>query len=127
MILDSSRLADDPEGQKLATDIYSNRALMKVANEGKIFRPLEGNTGDGAANVFVRSKVRGYYLAVFNFDDKTKHTITVNLDRVAPHFIVNSAHDVASGNESGISGGKLTVELAPAESQLIELTGGTPR
>jgi alpha-galactosidase len=127
MILDSSRLADDPEGQRLATDVYSNRALMKVANEGKIFRPLEGDTGDQAANVFVRPTVRGYYLAVFNFDDKIKHAITVNLDRIARHFIANSAHDLASGNESGISGGKLVVELAPAESRLIELTGGTPQ
>lgn len=54
----------------------------------------------------------------------------VNVTRrhcIAPHFMANSAHDVASGNESGISGGKPVVELAPAESRLIELTGGTPQ
>jgi hypothetical protein len=52
MILDSSRVADDAQGQTFAKVVYSNPRLFAVANEGKIFRPLEGDTGNRATTVF---------------------------------------------------------------------------
>jgi alpha-galactosidase len=97
MILDSTRLADDPEGQAMALQVYSNHALMKVGDEGKVFRPVEGDTGDAAAKVFARQSSLGYYIAVFNYDDKETHTIQVNLNRIDPDFKGLVARDVATG------------------------------
>jgi alpha-galactosidase len=82
MILDSSRLADDPQGQELAQAVYSNRPWLAVAAEDKTFRPIEGNTGDKATDAFVRSSVHGAYVAFFNYDEKHEQTITIPLDRI---------------------------------------------
>jgi hypothetical protein len=59
MILDSSRLADDPQGQELVRAVYDNRHLFAVASEGRAFRPVGGNTVERAASVF-HPKSRGW-------------------------------------------------------------------
>ncbi len=100
---------------------------MKVADEGKVFRPVEGDTGDAAAKIFARQSARGYYIAVFNFDDKEKHTIQVNLDRIDPKFKGSVARDVASGVSASMSGSNIAVDLAPSESRLIEVSGSSER
>jgi alpha-galactosidase len=123
MILDSTRLADDPDGQAMALQVYSNRALMKVADEGKVFRPVEGDTGDAAAKIFARQSADGYYIAVFNYDDKEKHTIQLNLDRIDSKFKGSVVRDVASGVSTPMSGSNVAVVLAPSESRLIEVSG----
>lgn len=123
MILDSSRLADDPVGQALAKQVYGIRSWMDVAAKGKVFRPVEGATGDRATNIFVLPTPRGYYAALFNFDDKQKHTIVLDLNRLRHGFAASSAHVLDSGREVSIEGNKLQVNLSPAESQLVEITG----
>jgi hypothetical protein len=42
MILDSSRLADDPQGREFARSVYDNRNLFAVASEGIVFSPGRG-------------------------------------------------------------------------------------
>ena len=121
MILDSTRLADDPEGQTLATEVYNNPAWMKVAGEEKIFRPLEGDTGDSAANVFVRASANGYYVAVFNYDEKQRRSFRIEINRIDPHFSATTARDLATNHSESLAGNSLSVELEPAESKLIEV------
>lgn len=125
MILDSSRLADDPQGQELAAAVYHNRNLFAIASQGKAFRPMEGDTGSRAANVFVASSAHGYYVAVFNFDEKQAQEVRIPLKRIAARFGdagTVSARDVASGIQLPPPLGQtLTVQLGPSESKLIEL------
>lgn len=124
MILDSSRLADDPQGRELAKEVYKNRNLFAVASEGKVFRPIEGNTGNQATAVFTRPSSHGYYLALFNYDDKLPKTISVPVSRIAPALTqaqTLNATDVASGAQFPPFQGEVTVQLAPAESRLIEI------
>jgi hypothetical protein len=124
MILDSSRLADDPQGQDFARAVYGNRKLLAVASEQKAFRPVEGDTGDRAATAFMRRSERGYYLAVFNYDDKEAHTIRVPLARIAQRLAAAgkvTVHDVATGETTTAANGEVAVTLAPAESKLMEL------
>jgi hypothetical protein len=124
MILDSSRLADDPQGQDFARAVYGNRKLLAVASEQKAFRPVEGDTGDRAATAFMRRSERGYYLAVFNYDDKEAHTIRVPLARIARRLAAAgkvTVHDVATGETTTAANGEVAVTLAPAESKLMEL------
>ena len=121
MILDSSRLADDPQGQAFAKAVYNNRAIFAVASEGKAFRPVEGDTGNKAATAFVRPSANGFYLAVFNYEDTKPQSIRIPLERVSRdlarfHLAVT---DVASGGKVGSTTGELTIELQPAESKLL--------
>jgi alpha-galactosidase len=124
MILDSSGLADDPQGRELARAVYGDRNLFAVADQGEAFRPLEGDTGDKAATAFTRKSAHGIYLAVFNYDDKQPQTITVPLDRIDPGFAANSTAsvtDISTGKLLPPAQGAIPVELAPAESKLLEL------
>jgi hypothetical protein len=124
MILDSSRLADDPQGQDLARAVYNNRNLFAVASEGNAFRPVDGDTGDKAADAFVRRSAHGIYLAVFNYDEKQAQTITVPLFRIDPGLASASAVaviDVATGKALAPAHGTVSVELSAAESRLLEL------
>jgi hypothetical protein len=124
MILDSSRLADDPQAQELARAVYDSPNLFAVASEGKAFRPIEGDTGNKAAAAFTRPSAHGVYLAVFNYDDKKPREITVPLDRIDPALGTAASVeviDVATGKALLPAHGAITVELSPAESKLIEL------
>ncbi len=124
MILDSSRVADDPQAQEFAQAIYGNQNLFSVASEGKVFRPVEGDTGDTAAAAFVRPSAHGIYLAVFNYDQQHPQIISVPLSRIDPSLSSASSVavvDVASGKEIESAQGKVSVTLQPSEAQLIEL------
>jgi alpha-galactosidase len=124
MILDSSQLADDPQGQELAHAVYGNRSWLAVAAEDKTFRPIEGDTGDKATDAFVRSSAHGVYVALFNYDEKRPQTITIPLERIdktlasAPSVTVI---DVASGSKLQPPQTDLNVKLSPSESTLLEL------
>src|SRR5260370_1543172 len=69
MIMDSSRLADDPQGRELAQAVYNDREWFAVASEGKAFRPIEGNTGDKAAAAFIRPAAPRIYVSLFHYDE----------------------------------------------------------
>jgi alpha-galactosidase len=124
MILDSSRLADDPQGRELARSVYDNRNLFAVASEGMAFRPVEGDTGDKATAVFSRPSSHGVYVALFNYDEKHSQTIAIPLERIDQALAKASSvsvKDVASGNALQSAHNNLSVELLPSESKLIEL------
>ena len=124
MILDSSRLADDPQGQQLAQAVYGNPPWLDVAAESKTFRPIESNTGDKATDAFVRSSAHGAYVAFFNYDEKQPQTITIPLVRIdkmlaaAPPVTVI---DVASGARLQPALTDVSVKLSPSQSTLLEL------
>jgi len=122
MILDSSRLADDPQGQQFAKAVYSDRGWLKVANERETFRPVEGNTGDKAADIFVRRSMHGIYIAFFNFDDKQSRTIAVPLDRIDASIPPSvTIVDTSSGEKTVSTAREVARELPPSGSALIEL------
>jgi alpha-galactosidase len=124
MILDSSRLADDPQGREFAQSVYNNRQWFALAAENKTFRPIEGDTGDKATEVFTRTSPHGAYVALFNYDEKHPHTVTVPLNRI-DNSMANASSitvvDVASGKTLNSAHADLTIELQPYESTLIEL------
>ncbi|HTF43382.1 MAG TPA: hypothetical protein VK641_05770 [Terriglobales bacterium] len=124
MILDSSRLGDDAQGRELARSVYDNRNLFAVASEGVAFRPVEGDTGDRAAEAFSRPSSHGVYVALFNYDEKGSRTIAIPLGRI-DQVLANagsvSVTEVASGNALPPAHSSLSVKLLPAESKLIEL------
>jgi alpha-galactosidase len=124
MILDSSRVADDPQAREFAQAVYDNRNLLAVASEGKTFRPVEGDTADKAATAFVRPSEHGVYVAVFNYDEHSPQTISISLDRIDPALAARptvSVMDVASGAALKPAQGKVTIELKPSEAKLVEL------
>src|SRR5207244_1027863 len=55
-------------GQNLATLSLTHASINEVARAGVGFRPVEGNTGTDAADIFVRQDGSTWYVAVFNYN-----------------------------------------------------------
>ncbi len=124
MILDSSRLADDPQGQEFARGVYDNRKLFAVASEGRAFRPVEGDEEESAAASFSRPSAHGVYLALFNYNEKQSQTIRLPLGRIDPGLATASSVsviDVETGEQFAPAHDTISVELPAAGSKLLEL------
>ena len=124
MILDSSAFFDDPTARDLAPKVYTNARINALAATGKPFRPVEGDTGDQAADVFVREENGTYYLAVFNFNGDTAVSKQVPLERVAQVFAGGepaSVTDLWTDSQLDSATGTLRISLGPAESKLLRL------
>jgi alpha-galactosidase len=124
MVLDSSRLADDPQGRDFARSVYDSPKWFAASADGVSFRPIEGDTGDKAADVFVRSTPHGAYVALFNYNDKQPHSFTVPLSRIdktaasAPSVAVT---EVSSGISLQSPHPDLDIDLPASASTLVEL------
>lgn len=53
-----------------AKKLFQNADLLAIINDGKAFRPVEGNVGKSASNQFLKNQGKIKYLAVFNYDDR---------------------------------------------------------
>jgi alpha-galactosidase len=56
----------------VAKSFYQAPELLKIMKNGKAFKPLEGNTGTNASEIFTGRIGNDFYLAVFNYSDKPK-------------------------------------------------------
>jgi alpha-galactosidase len=68
-------------GQALAKSRLTNSNIDWLASLGNTFRPVEGNTGTGASELFVMSIPGSTFLAVFNFSSSAA-TKSVSLARI---------------------------------------------
>lgn len=64
-----------------AQQLVQHTEILKIVKDGKAFRPVEGNTGSFANNLFVKETDASIYLAVFNFEEKPNH-IKVDMERL---------------------------------------------
>lgn len=121
VLLDSDDLMD-PRAQQRARDLLTNAAILNVAREGRSFRPVEGDAGTHAANVFVRSEPDGsMFVAVFNYSGSEGMRVEVSLARLgldaAKKYKVT---DLWLGEQRDVQGA-FDVELKPAQSTILHL------
>jgi hypothetical protein len=111
-------------GQNLAEMCLTHSAINEVARAGVSFRPVEGNTGTNAANVFVRQDGSTWYVAVFNYGATSTNEI-LNLARLGISESY-TAEDLWSGISTPVSGTTWTVNLGAKQAKLFRLgSGGT--
>lgn len=121
VFLNSDDLAS-AAGQNLARTCLTNASINEVAREGISFRPVEGNTGTGSADVFVRQDGSTWYVAVFNYSASAANKI-LSLSRLGISGTY-TAVDLWSGASSTVSGSTWTVSLAARQSKLFRLGAG---
>lgn len=129
MVLDGSALGSDQVADQYATEIYSNPELNAVAHRNPAFEPVEGNTGDQAANAYEWRQGDKLLVAVFNFDPAASTTIRIPLQRLDPTWTASTTvnvRDLSEQKDAGSNTGILSEELAPAQSRLLALTPAAP-
>ncbi|GAB3920940.1 carbohydrate-binding protein [Larkinella terrae] len=64
-----------------ARQLLQNRSILDLAKNGVAFKPVEGNSGKSAGELFVREIKGEWFLAVLNYDDHPKEYI-IDLTRI---------------------------------------------
>lgn len=123
VFLNSDDLAS-PSGQALAQNCLTRSRINEVARAGISFRPVEGNTGAAASDVFIRQDGNTWYVAVFNYS--TLGSIkNLNLARLGLTGAPYTAVDLWSGNVSTVSGPTWSISLAARQAKLFRLGNGS--
>jgi hypothetical protein len=106
-------------GQQAAEICLTNAAIDAVARVGQTFTPVDGNTGTGAANVFVRQDGSTWCLAVFNYTASATN-ISVDLARAALPAGNYVATNLWDGTASMVTG-SFNVSLNAMQAKLFQL------
>jgi hypothetical protein len=102
-----------------AQNCLTNAAIDDVARAGVPFRPVEGNSGNGPEDIFVRQDNSAWYLAVFNYSSSaTNRTIDLGRAGVGGTF---SPLDCWSGTVLPLTNSFLTIQLNPRQARLFRL------
>lgn len=102
--------------------LLQNKEILTLAADGKAFRPLEGNSREGASEVFIKQSGDVYYVAVLNYGNEK--TFNISLDRLG---ISNGTHCVKeyfNGNQFSTNTDNLQVTIGEKDAQIYEITTG---
>lgn len=108
--------------QSLARNCLTKAGINEVARAGVSFRPIEGNTGADASDVFVRQDGATWYVAVFNYSSSS----TVKILNLARLGITGTytAVDLWTGAATTVSGATWNVGLGARQARLFRLGSG---
>jgi len=115
----------DPGAAQRGMQILNNIEINALAASGRTFRPIEGNTDNKAADLFIRDdrKIDGcFYVAVFNLSDAESKTFNIDFERIGLTKTENySVRDLVSGRDLESVQGCWTIELGIAEPKIFKL------
>ena len=103
----------------LAQTCLTNAAINTVARVGKTFRPVDGASGTGAANILARQDDKNWSLAVFNYTSSSANQ-TVNLTNAGLPNGIFVATNLWNGTTSTVSN-SLSVSLNSKQAKLFKL------
>jgi alpha-galactosidase len=121
VLLDSDDLME-ARAQARAKELLTNEAILNVARAGRAFRPVEGDSGEHAANIFTRTEPDGsMYVAVFNYSESKSTELKLDLARLGlSGEQAYRATDLWTGTSREISG-SIEMPLGPAQSTILHL------
>lgn len=121
VFLNSDDLASST-GQALAQTCLTNAGINEVARAGAGFRPVEGNTGTNAVDVFVRQNGSTWYVAVFNYTSSSVvKSLSLSRLGISGSYV---AQDLWTGFVSAVSGTTWNVSLGAKQARLFRLGSG---
>lgn len=100
-----------------AQRLLNNTEILQVLQDGKAFVPVEGNRAKLASPLFVKQVGNVKYLAIFNYNDKTKpfkldfSRIGLNKDEVynAQNLLTHKTEDLKNNQALNLAGKDATM------------------
>jgi alpha-galactosidase len=120
VFLNSDQLGTSSTADTLAITNLTKAAINAVARSGVSFRPVEGNTGTNACNIFTGQIGATWYFAVLNYTSK-KATYTVNFSRAGIPPGSYTVTDLYSGVPTYGVSGSMNVTVNTNGGRLFEL------
>lgn len=112
-----------PLARQRASKILTNSAINALARSGRPFRPVEGDSGDRATDIFVRADSNdSFYVAAFNYSPDQRVTKVVSLQRLGiPAGSAWQMRDLWSTGKATAVEDSIHVDLGPRSSTIIAL------
>lgn len=107
----------------VSKQLLQNKEMLQIAADAKAFRPVEGNSLQGASEIFVRQVGTSYFVGILNYG--AEKNFNVSLQRLG---ISNGNHCVKeffSGKQFSISGNSLQVKIGAEDAQFFEINTAT--
>jgi len=101
-----------------AIKLLTNERLNGIVKKGVSFRPVEGNSGNGASELFYRNDGDEFFLAVFNYERKTA-VKTIKLERTGLEPDREYLFENLWDGSNIVAKGTLAIRLSPCESVLL--------
>lgn len=103
----------------VAKDLLQNKELLQIAADGKAFKPIDGNSVQGASEAYVKKVGTSYLVGIVNYSGEKNFNIS--LSRLG---IANGNHcvkEMFSGKQFSLSGNNLQVKIAAQDAQFFEI------
>lgn len=111
------------EARRRAGILLTNDEINEVAGKGRAFKPVSGNHGEFAADVFMREDEDAVVVAVFNYNLSDPKSAKIPLtDLGFREDAVCTWKDLWT-KEIKECAGTLEIELAPAQSAMLKVYG----
>ena len=113
--------SSDGQWKARATKVFQNQDLLKIIEDGKAFRPVEGNKGKSASNQFLKDKGKVQYLALFNYENKNA-SVKIDFQQLGikdqsvlavENLMTRKQIDIVHNSE---------ILLQPAEATMLKIT-----
>jgi hypothetical protein len=109
------------EARTRAEDWLSRPELLQIAETGKSFVPVEGNTDAASDSVFFKIADNDCWIAAFNFNKDAMIEKQISMERLGlPKNATYWLHDLWEKTVLQ-STGDISVQLKPAESKIFKL------
>lgn len=104
-----------------AKSLLQNPDILQIAKNGVAFKPVEGNSGDTASELFVREINGNLYLAVLNYGDQPKQFV-IDLKRIGLDHLKSYETRELFGNRKTAAKETLNVDLAGTDAAIFKIT-----
>lgn len=104
-----------------AKQLLQNRPILELARNAVAFKPVEGNSGNSAAELFVREINGEHFLAVLNYDEHPKEYI-IDLARIGLDETVKYATSELFQQTTSTTTGTLRVTLPASDAAIFKFS-----
>ena len=106
-----------------AKTLLQNKDVLDVARDGIAFRPVEGNSEQGASEIFVKNSEGEYDVVIVNYGEKK--TFNLSLSRLGIEVGTYRVTELYSGNLFSNQGESIEIEVGAKDASILRFTKGT--
>lgn len=105
-----------------AKALLQNQEILDIARNGVAFKPVEGNSEQGASEVFVNKIGEDYYVAVINYGEEK--TYNLNLSRLGIGSAQYRVKELYTGSWHSVKGASLKVDIGTEDAAIFRFEEG---
>lgn len=105
-----------------AKNLLQNQDILDIARNGVAFRPVEGDSENGASEVFVNTIMNDHYVAIVNYGAEKSYNLS--LERLGINAGIYGIKELFSGHQSSIEGAVFEVDLGAQDAAIFRFTEG---